>query len=131
MQKLREKTYNLLRKSEKYFKTDMVYLVKGGSWLTLNRVIGSIIALTLAVVYANLLPKESYGLYKYVLSIVSILAITTLPGMDIALTRSIVNGYEGSIKKVIKTKLAWSLLGIITGLGISVYYFTMGILYLE
>ena len=39
--KIKNKTYKLLRKSEKYTKTDMVYLTKGGFWLTLGQIISS------------------------------------------------------------------------------------------
>ncbi len=123
MKKLKVKLYNLLRWSEKYTKTDMIYLARGGFWLTSNRILGAITALALAIVYANLLPKESYGLYKYVLSIIGIIVITALPGMNGSLARSIVRGYEGSVKKVIKTKFKWSIIGVMIGLGISMYYF--------
>ena len=123
MQKLREKTYQLLRKSEKYFKTDMVYLVKGGSWLVFGQFISSASAFLLAIAFANLLPKETYGNYKYVLSIVSILSIPTLGGINTALTQAIARGYEGSLIPALKTKLRWGSLGGIASLILSLYYY--------
>jgi len=123
---LKNKTYNLLRKSEKYTKTDMVYLAKGGSWLTLGQIISSASAFLLAVAFANLLPKEIYGVYKYIISIVSILTITTLPGMGIAITRAVARGYEGSFIPALKTKISWGLLGGLASLGLSGYYYLQG-----
>ena len=81
MEKIKIKAYNLLRWSEKWTKTDMIYLARGGFWLTLGQVISSLSAFLLAIAFANLLPKETYGEYKYILSIASILAIPTLTGM--------------------------------------------------
>ncbi len=67
MQTLRAKICNFLRWSEKYIKTDMIYLVKGGFWLTLGQIISSVSSLLLVIAFANLLPKETYGIYKYFL----------------------------------------------------------------
>lgn len=101
----------------------MVYLVKGGSWLGSSKIIGSLTSFILALAFANMLPKESYGIYKYVLSIIGILAIIALPGINISLARSIARGFEGSYFKALKIKFKWSLIGLICGLFISGYYF--------
>ena len=53
----------LLRKSEKYTKTDMVYLFSGGSWLVVGQIISSVSALALAVLFANLARVSIVG-YK-------------------------------------------------------------------
>ena len=126
MQKLRKKTYNLLRKSEKFFKTDMVYLAKGGAWLTLGQAVASLSAFLLAIAFANLLPKETYGMYKYVLSIMSILVIPTLTGINAAVTQAVARKYEGSFIPAIKTKLKWGVWGGIAGLLLALYYYANG-----
>ncbi len=120
---LRTKTYNILRKSEKYLKTDMVYLAKGGLWLTLGQVISSIATFLLAIAFANLLPKETYGTYKYILSVAGILTIATLRGMDMATNQAAARSHEGTLIPIIKTKIYWGLLGAISSSGISLYYF--------
>lgn len=132
---LKQKTYKFLRYSEKWTKTDMVYLAKGGFWLTGSKIIGTATSFALAIAYANLLPQETYGQYKYILSITSLLGITALTGMDTSLVRSIINGYEGSLKSVIKIRIKWGLLGMTAGIIISGYYFynhnnTLGISFL-
>lgn len=114
--------YKLLRKSEKYTKTDMVYLAKGGFWLTLGQIVSSIASFLLAIAFANLLPKETYGTYKYILSILAILSITTLPGMGVAITQAVARGYDKSLSSALKLKIRWGLLGALASLGIATYY---------
>lgn len=126
MRSLKIKFYNLLRWSEKYFKTDMVYLAKGGSWLTLGQIVSSASSFLLAIAFANLLPKETYGIYKYILSLAGILAIPTLSGMGTALIQAVARGYEGSFIPVLKTKIRWGLLGGLASLILAGYYFYNG-----
>lgn len=118
--------YKILRKSEKYTKTDMIYLAKGGFWLTLSQLISVGSAFLLAIAFANLLPKETYGQYKYIISIFSILTLTTLNGIDTSVTRAVAKGYEGSLIPALKTKFKWGLIGALAGLIISGYYFYSG-----
>lgn len=121
--KIKQKIYKLLKVSEKYTKTDMVYLAKGGFWLTAGQMVSSICSFLLAIAFANLLPRETYGVYKYILSIASLLAIPTLSGIDTAITQAVSRGYEGSFIKGIKTKIYWGLLGGLASLILAVYYY--------
>ncbi len=127
--------YRLLKWSEKWSKTDMLYLAKGFSWLSISKVVGSLTALGLAIAYANILPKDAYALYKYVLSIFGILGVFSLSGINSSITRSTVLGFEGSLMQGIRAKLKWSSLAVISGLVISAYYFynqntTLGVIFL-
>ena len=81
MNTLKHATYRLLRKSERYFKTDMVYVARGGFWVTAGNIVSALAAFGLAVAYANLLPKESYGTYKYILSLAGIIGAFSLTGL--------------------------------------------------
>ncbi len=123
---IKQKIYNLLRYSQKYTKTDMVYLAKGGSWLTLGQIVSSVASFLSAIAFANLLPRETYGTYKYILSIVSILAIPTLSGMSTAIARAVAQGYEGSVVPALKTKIKWGLLGGLASIALAGYYYFQG-----
>lgn len=123
MQSLKLKFYQLLRWSEKYFKTDMVYLATGGFWLGLGQIIATFFALLLTIAFANLLPKETYGIYKYVLSAAGILGIFTLSGMNSAVTQAVARGFEGSLKKSFWVQMKWGLLMTAVAFFIGVYYF--------
>ncbi|MBT4349483.1 oligosaccharide flippase family protein [bacterium] len=126
MKKIRNKIYHLLRRSEKYTKTDMVYLTKGGIWLTIGHVISFCSALALAVTFANLLPKETYGTYKYIIAFFTLLSIPSLKKIGVALIQSVSRGFEGNLKEILLTKLKWGSLGTLAGLLLSAYYFIQG-----
>lgn len=123
MQTLRNKTYSLLRQSEGFFKTDMVYLAKGGFWITFGQIISSLLSLTLVLAFANFLPKETYGLYRYILSLVGVLGVFSLTGMNSAVARSVAEGNEGALRSSVNYQIKWNLLMLLAFLTTSCYYF--------
>lgn len=115
--------YSILRKSEKWTKTDMVYLAKGAYWLTIANIVSSASSFLLSIAFANLLLKETYGLYTFILSIVGILTIPTMAGINTALTSSVARGFEGSVIPALKTRIKWGLLGGLASIAVAGYYF--------
>jgi len=120
---IKSKFYNLLRWSQKYTQTDMIYLARDGSWLTLEQVVSSVIAFLSSVAFANLLPKETYGTYGFILSVVAILSIPTLSSMGTAITQAVARNYDGSLIPALRTKIKWGILGGIASLFVSGYYY--------
>lgn len=104
----------------------MLYLAKGGFWLTIGQVISSISVFVLAIAFANLVPKETYGTYKYILSIAGILTVLTLRGMDIAVFHAVARGFEGVFTRALRTRIAWGLLSTAASIVLSVYYYING-----
>lgn len=123
MEKLKSNIHAFLRWSEKYTKTDMVYLAKGGFWLVGGSITSSLIGFLLTIIFANLLPKETFGSYKYVLSFVGILSIPALPGMGTAIAQTVAQGNEGSFISSLKTKIKWGFLSTIFSFILSSYYY--------
>ncbi len=124
MDKLKEGGVRTLRFVERYTKTDMMYLASGGFWLTLGQFVSSLSSFFLALVFANFLPKEIYGTYKYILSVAGILSLATLSGMNISVISATVAGYKNTLIPAIKTEVRWGLLGGLGSLGLSIFYFT-------
>lgn len=120
--KLKEKIKTGLVWSQRYTKTDMVYLFKNGSIVSLGQFMATLVGLVVSITFAHFFPKEAYGNYRYILSIVAIFAITKLPGMNTAFARSVAQNYEGSYLKVLKEKIKWSTLGAI-GAGVTALYY--------
>ncbi|MEK7538898.1 MAG: oligosaccharide flippase family protein [Patescibacteria group bacterium] len=118
--------YQLLRKSEKYTKTDMVYLTKGGFWLGVGQIISSVAIFSLAIAFANLMSQETYGTYKYVLSITGLLTILTLRGVDSAVLQSVARNFEGVLIPALKTRIRWGLLSATSSICIAIYYYING-----
>ena len=125
-EKTKSLVYSLLKKSERYTQTDMIYLAKGGFWLTLGQIISTAASFLLAIAFANLLDPVTYGNYKYVLSLAGILSISTLIGMRTAITQATARGFEGSFYSGFKEKLKFGVLGSIIAIGLAGYYFLRG-----
>jgi O-antigen/teichoic acid export membrane protein len=126
IKKIKDKTYNFLRWSQKYTGTDNVYLIKNGFWLTLGQIISMGASLLLSIAFANLVSPVIYGNYKYIISILGILGIFSLSGMSTAVTQAVARGFEGSFYSGFKTKLKWGCLGSITAIIGAVYYWIRG-----
>lgn len=123
---LRSKVYQFLRRSERFVQTDLVYLVKQGSWLFVNTVGVTLIGLVTSYLYANFLTKEQYGEYRYIFSIFTALNAFSLTGINVAVTQAVAKGKEGALLQSIPLQLKWNIFFcaafIVTGL----YYFWQG-----
>jgi O-antigen/teichoic acid export membrane protein len=117
---------SLLRWSEKYIGTDMVYLASGGVWFAIGGTISTIISIATVLAFANLLPKETYGIYQYVLAVTDVLSIFILSGIDTAVARSTARGQDGALFAALHTKIRWGLIGGALGIIVSMYYFLQG-----
>ncbi len=115
-----------LRWSEKYTKTDMVYLAHGSFWLSGSGVVTAAVSFGLALAFANLLPQETYGNYKYVLTIFGILCVTCLRGMDTVVTQAAARGNDGAVVSGLFAKMRWSTLGSAGALAAALYYYFYG-----
>jgi len=126
MQFLKAKFKEALRKTEHYTKTDMVYLTREGFWSLLGQVIGSACSFLVAVLLANILSKESFGEYRFVLSMIPVLALFALPGINTAFVRSVARGNGTDLPKMVNTEIRWGFLGSLVALLIASYYFLNG-----
>lgn len=122
MDKIKKKTYSLLRKSERYTKTDMVYLAKGGFWTILCQIIASISIFLLSIVYANFLPPEVYGNLKYVIAAVGIISAFSLTGISTTIIQRLGRGSDLHLFRFFKLNLLWNTPASLISLIGSVYY---------
>lgn len=123
MQKYKHTLYKLLKSSEKYTKTDMIYLIKGGSWLTTSQVISTFAGLILLVGFANFLPTEIYGTYRYILSIIGILIIGTFTGINTVAIKTVAEGNEREFWALVLKKTYLSTASTLLCLIVSLYYY--------
>ena len=107
----------LLRWSERYTGLDMVYLASGSFWVTFAQIGANALSLVLIIAFANLLPKETYGLYRYILAIAGLLNIFALTGMKSSVARAVAIGEEGALRASVRYQLKW---GVLMFLGFSV-----------
>ncbi len=115
-----------LDQAERALKTDVRYLLREGSWLSGGQGVSSVIALLMAIAFANLVSPTTYGGYKYLLSFAGILSILTLSGLNTAVTQATARGLDGSVWTAFKYRLSGGFFLTLIGLIISTYYYLAG-----
>ncbi len=123
---MKSKILNIIDFLSKTLRTDLRYIISGIFWFGSEHFVTTLTGLATAVVFANLIVPETYGTYKYVLSLLPFLGITTLSKINDSLTVSVAKGFEGDIINALKTKIKWGLLGSMAGFILSLYYYTRG-----
>jgi O-antigen/teichoic acid export membrane protein len=122
----KKKIISWLRWSEKYTKTDMVYVVKNSGWLTSAKGFSIVASLISATAFANLIPKETYGTYKFVVSAAAIIGAFSLSGMGEAVKQAAARGFESALQYGAKIKFKWSISIFLVGVITAGYYFWQG-----
>ncbi len=126
MGKLKELSNTLIRWAERKTRLNLRHHLKGWAWLMSGQVVGTLSALLLALGYAHFIPKEVYGTYKYILSVLGILAVFTLPGMGDAASRAIAQGKDGPFWPTFYARLRFGTIGAVISALVGIYYFTLG-----
>lgn len=111
---------------EKKIRTDVRYVLKGFFWLGSGHIVSMLTGLATSVAFANLLAPETYGNFRYALSLLPFLEITTLAGLNNSFAISASKGLEGDFYNILKTRIKWGLLGAFGGLFLSFYYYLNG-----
>lgn len=81
-------------------------------WSNVNVVIVSGGSLILSVLFARLGDKELYGQYLLILSIVGLLSIISIPGVNPVILKETAKKNYGLFTRATKFSLLWSLIGI-------------------
>lgn len=118
----RLRTYRLLRFLERYTKTDMVYLTRGGSWLFLGQAGAIILSFSLAVAFGHLASQDTYGNYKFILSVAGVLGALSLSGVGTAIAQAVARGREGALPQGFRLNLLSGAGIVLLGLMGAAYY---------
>jgi O-antigen/teichoic acid export membrane protein len=116
----------LLYRSNAVTGTDNIYVAQQGFWASLPYIVGSFLSAGLVIAFANLLPKDTYGNYRYILSVAGILSFLTLSGMNSALTQAVARGVKGLLAWSIGVQLKFNSLYAFTCFVGAVYYWFHG-----
>jgi O-antigen/teichoic acid export membrane protein len=76
----------------------------------------------MSIIFANRIPANIYGIYKYFISILGILSISTLTGIGPVVSQAVARGLEGSLFEGLKTKIKYGSIGGCASIGIGIYY---------
>lgn len=111
---------------ERYLQMDLRYFLSGGLWLSAGHVANAGISFVSSVALANLVPKEVFGTYRYLLSLASVINAFSLTGTAAAVVQSVARGYDAAVSQGFWLTLRWSggiILICTIGAG---YYFFQG-----
>ncbi len=117
---------NLVAFIEGRLQLDLTYYFKSAPYLAAAQAVAIVCGILLSVAFARLVPKEVYGQYNYLFSILGMLMILTLPGMNTAISQAAARGYDQVFPKGVKLRLKWSLLGSLVAFGIGAFYYWQG-----
>ncbi len=123
---LRGSAIRFLRWTEKYTKTDMVYLFQTGFWMNLNNIMVTVLSLLLSIAFANLLSPATYGAYQYLISLSALAGSLMLGGMASAVTQAVARSYEGVLVTSVRAQLRWAVIPALLSLLGAIYYFING-----
>ncbi len=123
---LERQVHRFLRWTEHFFKTDMVYLVRGGFWLSFGQLASAFFSFFVSIVFANYLSKETFGIYRYIISAAALLGAFTLTGIGNAAIQAIARGHEKIIRDGFALSLRWHIFFIIASFAAAVYYYFNG-----
>ena len=103
----------------------MVYLFTGGFWSTVAQAGTTICTFALALIVSRYVSQDSYGTYKYILSIVALLFSFSLTGLSTAVFQSAALDFDGALQEGFWQNIRWSLFIFLGSLGVAVYYFVL------
>lgn len=101
---------------------DADYFVRGGIYGLLQQGVGLICGLVIIYAFGHFVPPAVFGEYNLILSIISLLAVVSLPGMNTAVLQSVGQGYDRSLIRAVRARLKWSFVGVPILLGWAYYY---------
>lgn len=120
------KLIRLLRWSEKYTKTDMVYFASGNFWLTATRVAAVAGGMLLTITFANLIPPEVFGTYKYIIALVGIFGAFSLNSIGTSVVRTVAQGNKDVVRPLFWKSILWSMPATAAAAIGSIYYYING-----
>ena len=126
MERIKSKVYNTLRTTEKYTKTDMVVLTKEMSWLTVGKIISIATSFLLTYILANFIAQETFGQYRFILSVFGIIAAFSLTGLGTSVAQSVSKGFEKTFPEAVRIHMKWGVIMSIISIGVAIYYFIIG-----
>jgi len=126
MTAFRESIYRLLRWSERYTKTDMVYLFESGFWLQSTSLLITFASFLLYIIFGHVLSKDTYGYYQYLLSLGATANAFTMSGMNASVIRAVARGYEGTFLASLRIQFLWGLIPLAGCWTIGGYYLLHG-----
>lgn len=98
------------------------YIARGGFWLFSGYAVQIVFGVILAVSFANILPKNTYGTYQFIISAAAVVSVFTLTGMGSAIARAAAQGSKASLRYGTRMQLLWSSAVFLVSITLAGYY---------
>jgi len=95
----------------KKLQLDVYYFLRGGFWLSSAHLLTGMAAFLVVIAFTRLASKEFYGQYQFIMAIIAILTIFSLPGMQTAIIQAVSRGEECIAHSRYKKTLPLELFG--------------------
>lgn len=120
IQKIRKK--HLTKELSRFFHLDVKFFLTGGFWLALAQALVVLFAILGASVLARMFTEEQFGEYQFIIALVGILALFTMPGFNVATLQSIIKGHNRTVLYAIQMRFLFSFLGSAALVLVSLYF---------
>lgn len=122
----RVRFYRFMGWAERYLKTDLKYLISGSFWLGLVQVAGMLSSFILAVAFAHFVSKNTFGTYKYVLSVATLISAFAYSGLSTSIVQRAAAGSPDVLRKGYLQYIRGSALIVLLSFGAALYYAILG-----
>jgi O-antigen/teichoic acid export membrane protein len=95
---------------------------KNGAFVIAGKIAIFTISFGFMAFFGNVATKTTLGQYNYIISVLSIISIATLPGINSALVRAVSRDSEGSVKTLTAKRVTTGLIGTFACICIGAYY---------
>lgn len=116
----------IIDKLNSFFQLDTKKIIGRASYLLGNQAFSNVLSFVVAITAANLISKDTYGTYRYIISTISFITAFSLTGLATAIVRSTARGYDHLYISSIKRSIFWSLPAITIGVGTGAWYLWSG-----
>lgn len=87
------------------------YVLGGGFWLGAAHVFGGVVRIAVAAFIAHMVDTAFFGQYQFIMTLLMVAMIFSLPGMNMSLLHAVARGYGGSLVECVNARIRASLLG--------------------
>lgn len=120
---MRNRILDLIENWEKKINVDLKYFIKNIPALITFTFISTLMSITSSIIFTRTVSQELYGVYVYIFTVFGTLSFFTVNGMNIAVQRASSRGYDGVLNESTRIRLKWSILGSVTIIALSFYYY--------
>lgn len=117
---------NYIERISKKLNVNLDYVLRGGFWIVSSSVMGTLLSLGLSIIAAKYIPKEVFGIYKYILSMAGIAGALSLSGINTVVTRSVSQGFEGVFIESLKIQSRYAIFQFLCIAAFGGYYLYQG-----